>query len=168
MPNPDRMVVVCARFNETVTKALLQGARAALSERGISESQVEVVWVPGSFELPLAASAAAAREDVLAVICLGAVIRGDTPHFEYVSQSAALGILRAGMDHRKPVTFGVLTTDNPEQAFERAGGRVGNKGSDAAQAAILLNAAPDINQAFDPLGLARMVQIIRINKPISP
>ena len=136
MSTPTRMVIVCARFNETVTKKLLKGAQAALSERGIPDSQVEVVWVPGSFELPLAADAAAAREDVSAVVCLGAVIRGDTPHFDYVCQSAAAGILRASLDRHKPVTFGVLTTDNPEQAFERAGGRVGNKGSDAAHAAV--------------------------------
>ena len=131
-----RVVVGCARFNETVTKAVLKGAVAALNERGIAEQDLETVWVPGSFELPLAAAAAAGRDDVSAVICLGAVIRGETPHFDFVSQAAADGILRAGLDHNKPVTFGVLTTDNPEQAFERAGGRIGNKGADAAHAAL--------------------------------
>ena len=131
-----RIVIICARFNETVTKALWKGAIAALKERGIAESNVESYWVPGSFELPFAASAAASRADVAAVICLGAVIRGETPHFDFVSQAAADGILRVGLDHNKPVTFGVLTTDNPEQAFERAGGRIGNKGADAAQAAL--------------------------------
>jgi len=136
MNKPIHIVVVCARFNEAVTQALLRGALAALKERGLSEKQIDVVWVPGCFELPLAASAAAARSDVSAVICLGAVIRGDTPHFEYVSEAAAMGILRAGMDQKKPVTFGVLTTEIPEQAFERAGGRVGNKGTDAAHAAL--------------------------------
>lgn len=131
-----RVVIVCARFNETVTRALLGGALAALRERGARDEDIEVAWVPGSFELPLAAQAAVARPDVAAVICLGAVIRGETPHFEYVSHAAATGILRVSLDSRKPVTFGVLTTDNPEQAFERAGGRVGNKGSDAALAAL--------------------------------
>ena len=136
MTEPVHIVIVCARFNEAVTQALLRGALAALKERGLTEEQMEVVWVPGSFELPLAANAAAARFDVTAVVCLGAVIRGDTPHFDYVSHAAATGILRAGMDNDKPVTFGVLTTDTPEQAFERAGGRVGNKGTDAANAAL--------------------------------
>ncbi len=135
MTDSPRFVIVCARFNETVTKLLLKGAVDALKSHGLRDEQIEVVWVPGAFELPVAAAVAAARMDVAAVVCLGAVIRGETPHFEYVSQVAALGILRAGMDNEKPVTFGVLTTDNPEQAFERAGGRVGNKGADAAEAA---------------------------------
>lgn len=151
MDNPTRIVIVCARFNETVTNALLHGAIAALKERGLSESQIETLWVPGSFELPLAASAAAARDDVSAVICLGAVIRGETPHFDYVSNAAAMGILRAGLDNDKPVTFGVLTTDNPEQAFERAGGRVGNKGMDAANAALdMIDVLDQIRSAGSP------------------
>lgn len=131
-----RFVIVCARFNQTITGKLLEGAISALKTSGASDSYIEVAWVPGSFELPVAAARAAARSDVSAVICLGAVIRGETPHFEYVSQAAAAGILRAGMDHNKPVTFGVLTTDTVEQAMERAGGKVGNKGEDAALAAI--------------------------------
>ena len=129
-------VIVCARFHETVTAKLLEGAVAALKRHGASDALIEVVWVPGSFELPLAARRAAARPDVAAVICLGAVIRGETPHFEYVSHAAATGILRASLDSGKPVTFGVLTTETVEQAFERAGGRVGNKGEDAALAAV--------------------------------
>ena len=146
------IVIVCARFNETVTKALLRGAVAALQERGLTESQIEIIWVPGSFELPLAASTAAARQDVTAVVCLGAVIRGETPHFDFVSQSAATGILRAGLDHDKPVTFGVLTTDTPQQAFERAGGRIGNKGTDAAHAAMdMINVLDQIRSAGSPL-----------------
>ncbi len=135
MADPPRFIIICARFNETVTKALLRGATDALKSHGLTDDQIEVAWVPGAFELPVAAAVAAARLDVAAVVCLGAVIRGETPHFDYVSQAAALGILRVGMDFEKPVTFGVLTTDNPEQAFERAGGRVGNKGADAAEAA---------------------------------
>ena len=136
MTKSNHIVIVCARFNETVTQSLLKGAQGALQEHGVAASQIDVVWVPGSFELPLAAQQAAARNDVSAVICVGAVIRGETPHFEYVSQAAAMGILRASLDHHKPVTFGVLTTDTPEQAFQRAGGRVGNKGADAAHAAM--------------------------------
>jgi 6,7-dimethyl-8-ribityllumazine synthase len=131
-----RFVIVCARFNESVTSALLNGAVSELRKHGAGEQSIEIVWVPGSFELPLAAQRAASRPDVSAVICLGAVIRGETPHFEFVSHAAATGILRVSLDSNKPVTFGVLTTDTPEQAFERAGGRVGNKGVDAALAAI--------------------------------
>jgi 6,7-dimethyl-8-ribityllumazine synthase len=131
-----RFVIVCARFHETVTAKLLEGAVSALKQYGASDGYIEIVWVPGCFELPLAAMRAAARPDVAAVICLGAVIRGETPHFDHVSHAAASGILRAGLDSGKPVTFGVLTTDTVEQAFERAGGRVGNKGQDAALAAI--------------------------------
>lgn len=146
MPNkPDLsrqyIVIVCSKFNEYVVKALHEGARKALREYGIREEQIQTVWVPGAFELPLVAKTAALRSDVAAVVCLGAVIRGETPHFKYVSQSAALGILQAGLESGKPVTFGVLTTDTPEQAFERAGGKVGNKGKDAASAALdMLNA----------------------------
>lgn len=131
-----RIVIVCARFNETVTGKLLDGAVSALRKSGVNENSIEVVWVPGSFELPLAAQRAAMRPDVAAVVCLGAVIRGETPHFDFVSQAAASGVLRVNLDSGKPVTFGVLTTDTVEQAFERAGGRVGNKGEDAARAAL--------------------------------
>jgi 6,7-dimethyl-8-ribityllumazine synthase len=131
-----RVVIVCARFNEIVTRRLLDGALTALREHGAGDHSVEVAWVPGSFELPLAAQRAAARPDVNAVVCLGAVIRGETPHFEYVSQAAASGILRVSLDSGKPVTFGVLTTESVEQAFDRAGGKVGNKGADAAIAAV--------------------------------
>ena len=131
-----RFAVICARFNQKVTQALLQGAVSALREHGAKDEQIEIVWVPGSFELPLAAQQAARRDDIAAVICLGAVIRGETPHFDFVSHAASTGILRVGLDSGKPVTFGVLTTDTPEQAFERAGGKVGNKGTDAALAAL--------------------------------
>jgi 6,7-dimethyl-8-ribityllumazine synthase len=131
-----RIVIVCARFNPTITQSLLDAAVKTLRENGAAEDQIEIAWVPGSFELPLAAQAAARREDVAGVICLGAVIRGETPHFEYVSHAAATGILRASLDSHKPVAFGVLTTDTVEQAFERAGGRVGNKGIDAALATL--------------------------------
>jgi 6,7-dimethyl-8-ribityllumazine synthase len=131
-----RFVIVCARFNEQITRRLLDAAVDTLRAHNVAEDHIEIAWVPGSFELPLAAQAAADRDDVSAVICLGAVIRGETPHFEYVSMAAATGILQATLKSEKPVIFGVLTTDNVEQAFERAGGRVGNKGTDAALAAL--------------------------------
>jgi 6,7-dimethyl-8-ribityllumazine synthase len=131
-----RFAIVVARFNETVTRALLDGAVSALKERGAKEDQIEVAWVPGAFELPLVAQVQANRFDISAVICLGAVIRGETPHFEYVSHAAATGILRVSLESGKPVAFGVLTTDTPEQAYERAGGKVGNKGADAALTAL--------------------------------
>lgn len=131
-----RFVILCARFHEDIGRALLDGALSALREHGANDDDVEVAWVPGSFELPLAAQAAARRANVAGVICLGAVVRGETPHFDFVSHAAATGILRAGMETGKPVTFGVLTTETVEQAYERAGGKLGNKGADAARAAI--------------------------------
>jgi len=130
------IAVACARFNETVTGALLKGALETLHGHGFADHRIEIAWVPGAFELPWAAQALAAKPDVLAVICLGAVIRGETPHFDFVSEAAAMGILRVGLESGKPVLFGVLTTETVEQAFARAGGRVGNKGSEAAAAAI--------------------------------
>jgi 6,7-dimethyl-8-ribityllumazine synthase len=131
-----RFVIVCARFNEHITRLLLEAAIDTLRTHQVPEENIEIAWVPGSFELPLAAQRAAMRPDVHAVICLGAVIRGDTPHFDFVSHAAATGILRISLDSGKPVAFGVLTTNTVEQAFDRAGGKVGNKGSDAAMAAI--------------------------------
>lgn len=131
-----RFVILCARFNEEVGRALLEGALDALRNNRAKDDHIEVAWVPGSFELPLAAKTAAKRADVSAVICLGAVIRGETPHFDFVGQAASMGILQAGLECGKPVTFGVLTTETVEQAFERAGGKLGNKGTDAALAAI--------------------------------
>ncbi len=131
-----QITIVCAHFNEVVTRALLAGALKTLEDSGIGTNQIETVWVPGSFELPLAALTAAQRPKTDAVICLGAVIRGETPHFEFVSQAAASGILQAGLETGKPVIFGVLTTETVEQAFERAGGKAGNKGIDSAKAAL--------------------------------
>ncbi|MDD5087739.1 MAG: 6,7-dimethyl-8-ribityllumazine synthase [bacterium] len=131
-----RFVILCARFHEDIGRALLDGALGALREHGAQDDDIEVAWVPGSFELPLAAQTAARRRDVSAVICLGAVVRGETPHFDFVSDGAATGILRAGMESGTPVAFGVLTTETVEQAYERAGGKIGNKGADAARAAI--------------------------------
>ena len=131
-----RFVILCARFHEDIGRALLAGALGALREHGANDDFIEVAWVPGSFELPLAAQSAAWRAEVSAVICLGAVVRGETPHFDFVSHAAATGILQAGLESGKPITFGVLTTETVEQAYERAGGKFGNKGADAALAAI--------------------------------
>jgi len=133
-----RVAIICSRYNETVTDALCEGALEVLHGAGIGDERIDVIRVPGAFELSGAASHAARREDVDAVICLGAVIRGETPHFDYICQAAAIGIMRAGQDSGKPVTFGVISADTPDQAFERAGGSVGNKGAEAATAALEL------------------------------
>ena len=131
-----RIAVVVSRFNEVVTSRLLAGARSALERHGVHEDDVDVAWVPGAFELPLAARKLAEGRRYDAVVCLGAVIRGETPHFEYVAGAAAGGIADAARDTGVPVIFGVLTPNTLEQAQERAGGKAGNKGYDAAVNAI--------------------------------
>lgn len=131
-----RVAIVVSRFNETISKRLLEGALDCLTRHGVGDDDVSVVFVPGAFELPATASRIATSGEVEAVICLGAVIRGDTPHFDYVAGHAAHGIREASVATGVPVAFGVLTTDNRDQAAERAGGKLGNKGFDAAQAAI--------------------------------
>lgn len=128
--------IVASRFNGFIVEQLLEGALDALKRNGIANSEVPVIWVPGAFELPLAAEQMAASGEVDAIIALGAVIRGETPHFDYVAGECARGIREASQRHRMPVAFGVLTTDNVEQALARAGSGDGNKGFDAAQAAI--------------------------------
>ena len=120
-----RVGVVVARFNSFVTSRLLAGATAALSECGVRDSDVTVAWVPGSFELPLVASRMAASGKFDAVVCLGAVIRGETDHYQHVSEAAARGVSQAALDTGVPVLFGVLTTDTAEQAIARAGGETG-------------------------------------------
>ncbi len=131
-----RVAIVVARFNGLVTERLLEGAKSALLRQGVSEDAIEIAWVPGSFEIPLTAKTAASTGRYDAVICLGAVIRGDTDHYTYVAGSAASGIARVGIETGIPVIFGVLTTETLEQALDRAGGKDGNKGADAALAAI--------------------------------
>ncbi len=131
-----RIAVVVSRFNQTVTDRLLDGAREAAQTRGSNIEETAVFPVPGAFELPVVAMAAARSGRFDAIVCLGAVIRGETPHFEYVSAQAATGIQRVSLDTGIPVAFGVLTTDTMEQALERAGGRVGNKGYDAVIAVL--------------------------------
>jgi 6,7-dimethyl-8-ribityllumazine synthase len=127
---------VAARFNEPISKKLLDGAVAALAAHGAGAGAVDVHWVPGSFELAQAARALAATGRYAAVICVGAVIKGATPHFEYVSGAAAHGITHAALATGVPISFGVITSLTEEQAWERAGGPVGNRGEEAALAAI--------------------------------
>ena len=131
-----RICIVVARWNEFVTRKLLEGAVATLHERGLGEADVTVAWVPGAFEVPTAAKWAAMSGDFDAIICLGAVIRGETAHFEYVAGGAAEGIAAVSRETGVPVIFGVLTVDSVEQALARAGGKDGHKGSESALAAI--------------------------------
>jgi 6,7-dimethyl-8-ribityllumazine synthase len=128
--------VVVARFNEFITGKLLSGAQDALFRHGVAEEDVDVAWVPGSFEIPLAAQKMAMGKKYDAVICLGTVIRGSTPHFEYIASEVAKGVAKVGLDAGIPVLFGVITADTLEQAIERAGTKAGNKGFDAAVGAI--------------------------------
>lgn len=131
-----RVGIVVARFNEFVTRPLLDGALDTLRRHGVADGDIDVAWVPGSFEIPLVARRMAEGGRYDAVICLGAVIRGQTPHFEYVSANMASGIARAGYESGVPVIFGVLTTNTVEEAVDRAGAKAGNKGRDAALTAI--------------------------------
>ena len=128
--------VVVSRFNEFISSKLLDGACDTLVKHGVKESDVEVVWVPGSFEVPMLAKKMALSEKYDAVICLGTVIRGETPHFDYVSSEVAKGVAKVGLDTNIPTIFGVITADNIEQAIKRAGSKEGNKGKDAAISAI--------------------------------
>ena len=130
------MAVVVSRFNEIVTTRLLDGARQCLREQGVPEARVDVIWVPGAFELPVAAETAAASGRYAALVALGCVIRGETPHFEFVAGEAARGLATVALAHRLPVGFGLLTTEDLEQAMARAGGAAGNKGYEAADAAL--------------------------------
>jgi 6,7-dimethyl-8-ribityllumazine synthase len=128
--------VIVARFNEFITKKLLDGAQDALHRHGVNQADIDIAWVPGSFEIPLVAKKLAQTNKYDAIICLGAVIRGATPHFEYIAAEAAKGIARVSLEAGLPVTFGVITADTLEQAIERAGTKAGNKGFDAAIDAI--------------------------------
>lgn len=131
-----RLAIVASRFNDRITARLLDGAFRALEAGGVRAKDLAVTFVPGAFELPFAARALAASRRYDAVVCLGAVVRGGTPHFDYVAGEAARGIARASEETGVPVLFGVLTTDNERQALDRSGGRLGNRGADAARAAI--------------------------------
>jgi 6,7-dimethyl-8-ribityllumazine synthase len=131
-----RFAIVISRFNEAIAGRLEAGARACLRDHGVSDDGIDVVSVPGAWELPFAARLAARSGRYQAVIAIGCVIRGETPHFDYIAGSAAEGLARAALDADVPVTFGVLTTETEDQALQRAGGRSGNKGWDAAAAAL--------------------------------
>ncbi len=130
------MAVIVSRYNEIVTGHLLEGAWQCFRDNGVDEPLVDVIWVPGAFELPVAAETAAASGRYAALVALGCVIRGETPHFEYVAGEAARGLANVALAHRLPVGFGVLTTESMEQALARAGGAAGNKGYEAAEAAL--------------------------------
>ncbi len=131
-----KFAIIASRFNDFITNKLLDGAVDALVRHGASEQNIDIIKVPGSFEIPLAAKKVAGKKSHDAVICLGTVIRGATPHFDYVAAEAAKGIAAASLDTGVPIAFGVLTTDTIEQAVERAGSKSGNKGWDAAMTAI--------------------------------
>lgn len=133
-----RIAVVSSRYNEFVCQGLREGALATLEEQGIARTNVAVHEVPGAYELPLAAQLVAERGDVDAIICLGCVIRGETPHFDFISAAVAQGVMTAMLTTRVPTAFGVLTTDSAEQAVERARPGAANKGREAALAALAL------------------------------
>lgn len=131
-----RFGLVVGRFNDFIGSKLLEGAKDAIVRHGGSLEDVTLVYVPGAYEIPLIARKVAQNPDIDAVICLGAVIRGGTPHFDYVASEVAKGVAQAGLEVDKPIIFGVLTTDSIEQAIERAGTKAGNKGFEAAVSAI--------------------------------
>jgi 6,7-dimethyl-8-ribityllumazine synthase len=134
--NTASFTIVVARFNGFVVEGLLGGALDTLKRHGVSDNNITVVRVPGAFEMPLAVKKVAAKKDCDAIITLGAVIRGGTPHFDYVAGECASGIARISVEEQIPVAFGVLTTDTIEQAIERSGTKAGNKGADAAMSAL--------------------------------
>jgi 6,7-dimethyl-8-ribityllumazine synthase len=133
---PGRVAILVSRYNEIVTGRLLEGALACCREAGVNRADVQVAWVPGAFELAAAAAAVAGTGRYSCIVALGAVIRGDTPHFEYVAGESARGLNEVAVRHALPVAFGVLTVDTMQQAMDRAGGNAGNKGHEAAAAAI--------------------------------
>ncbi len=142
-----RFAIVVSRFNEFITTRLLDGALDCLRRHGADEKAIDVIWCPGAFEIPQVAQRAAARGAYDAVICLGCIIRGETPHFEYVASAVSTGLERVALNAGIPVVFGVLTTNSLEQAIERAGSKGGNKGWDAALAAI---EAADLQKKLNP------------------
>jgi len=131
-----RIALLASRFNDLVVARLIEGARDALLRHGVEDTELTLIRVPGAFELPLTADKLAASGRYAAIVALGCVIRGDTAHFDYVAGGAANGLMQVALDHGLPVGFGVLTVDTMEQALDRAGGKAGNKGADAALAII--------------------------------
>ncbi|MEE4217909.1 MAG: 6,7-dimethyl-8-ribityllumazine synthase [Xanthomonadales bacterium] len=147
-----RIAIVAARFNRFIVDQLVQGAQDALDRQQIDSSQRALVWVPGAFEIPLVAERLAGSGKYDAVIGLGAVVRGGTPHFDFVAGECASGLTRVALDHGIPVTFGVLTTENVEQAIERAATDAGNKGFDVAMAAMeMVQTLREIGEHLDGL-----------------
>ncbi|MFC1903175.1 6,7-dimethyl-8-ribityllumazine synthase [Chloroflexota bacterium] len=128
--------IVVSRFNEFFSKKLLEGAQDALLRHGVNEDDIEIAWVPGAFEIPSVAKKLAQTERYDAVICLGAVIRGATPHFDFITAEVTKGIANVGLETGMPVIYGIITTDTLEQAIERSGTKAGNKGFEAAESAI--------------------------------
>jgi len=135
-PAKAKFAIVVSRFNEFIRARLLAGAIDALQRHGVAEGSIDVVWSPGSFETPMLAMKLAESKKYAAVICLGAVIRGDTPHWDYIAAEASKGLAQTAMEFGVPVSFGVLTCDTLEQAIDRAGAKSGNKGFDAAMSAV--------------------------------
>ncbi len=131
-----RFAIVVSRFNSFITDRLLEGALDALKRHGADEKKIDIYRVPGSFEIPLAAKLLANKKEIDAIICLGAVIKGATPHFHYVASEVTKGIAQSSLDTGKPISFGIITSDSIEQAIERAGTKSGNKGYDAAMSAM--------------------------------
>src|SRR5438094_6966297 len=135
-PPAGRFAIVAARFNTLVTESLLAGCRDAMARHGVAEDRIDVAWVPGSFEIPMVARRLAGSGRYAAVICLGCVIRGETSHYDHVAGQAASGVMQASLATGVPVIFGILTTENVEQALNRSGLKGGNKGAEAAMTAI--------------------------------
>jgi 6,7-dimethyl-8-ribityllumazine synthase len=135
-PPKGSLAIVVSRYNQSITRNLLSGALAALAEHGVGEGQIDVAWVPGAWELPLVADRMATSGRYLAVICLGAVIKGETSHDEHINRAVSIGLGQAGLTSGVPVLFGVLTCNTLEQAIHRSGGNVGNKGRECALAAL--------------------------------
>lgn len=142
--------IVAGRFNEFITSKLIGGAEDGLIRHGVAAEDIELAWVPGAFEIPLIASRMAASKKYDAVICLGAVIRGSTSHYDYVCSEVSKGIAQISLKYGMPVMFGVLTTDNIEQAIERAGSKAGNKGFECAEGAIeMINVIRELDEEGD-------------------
>ena len=134
--SPGRFAIVVSKYNETITSRLLDGALKTLLSNGVPDDAIDVSWVPGSFELPVVAEQMAASRRYLAVLCLGAVIRGETSHDQHINRAVSLQLCESGVRHRLPVLFGVLTCETLEQAIHRSGGNAGNKGIECAESAL--------------------------------
>jgi 6,7-dimethyl-8-ribityllumazine synthase len=163
-----RFAVVVARFNQAVTSALLDGCRDALARHGVGDDRVDVAWVPGSFEIPVVVRRLADSGRYAAVICLGCVIRGETGHYDHVAGQAAAGVMQAGVATGVPVIFGVLTTETVEQALNRSGLKGGNKGADAALAAIeMANLFARLAEAEDETGSRERAEFLARAQAVS-